>query len=37
VPLELVEEFGVPVDVHASTLEIGFTLAAGHPRFRCVG
>jgi hypothetical protein len=25
VPLELVEQFGVPVDVHAWILEIGFT------------
>jgi hypothetical protein len=31
VPLELVEQFGVPVDVHAWTLQIGFTRAAGHP------
>lgn len=30
VPLELIEEFGVPVDVHASTLEIAIIRAACH-------
>src|SRR5829696_2705921 len=27
-PLDLIEEFGVPVDVHASTLEIAITRSA---------
>ena len=33
VPLELIEEFGIPVDVHASTLEIALTRAADVGRY----